>query len=168
MATLFERYRPWLRRWARGRLPSWARGTVDTSDVVQEALQGTLRRLGSLEPRHVAALGSYLQRAVDNRIRDELRRGTRRLNQVMPDAPVRASDSAAPQHRQLIDEQTWHRYLDGLRRLSDRDRRLIVGRAELAYNYRQLAVIENLPSPEAARKALDRALRRLADLMANR
>ena len=100
--------------------------------------------------------------------RDELRRGTRRLNQVMPDAPVRASDSAAPQHRQLIDEQTWHRYLDGLRRLSDRDRRLIVGRAELAYNYRQLAVIENLPSPEAARKALDRALRRLADLMANR
>ena len=29
--ALFARYLPWLRRWARGRLPRWARGVVDTS-----------------------------------------------------------------------------------------------------------------------------------------
>ena len=50
----------------------------------------------------------------------------------------------------------WGRYRKGLKRLKVRDRRLIVGRAELGYNYEQLAAIERLPSPDAARKALKR------------
>ena len=53
----------------------------------------------------------------------------------------------------------------GLKRLKVRDRRLIVGRAELGYNYDQLAAIERLPSPDAARKALKRAVVRLSEVM---
>ena len=48
-------------------------------------------------------------------------------------------------------------------RLKGRDRRLIVGRAECGYSYRQLAFMERLSSAEAARKAMGRALRRLID-----
>ena len=165
--TLFERYRPWLRRWARGRLPWWVRGDGDTSDLVQDALQRTFARLPFFESRHAGALRAYLQHAVENRIRDQLRRVTRRRAPLMPDASVQPFDHAAPQHQELLDDETRKRYLDGLERLSARDRRLIVGRAELGHSYRQLALIEGLPSAEAARKALGRALSRLIDRMPN-
>ena len=165
--ALFERCRPWLRRWARGRLPQWVRSDIDTSDLVQDALQHTFARLPFFESKHVGALRVYLQHAVENRIHDRLRRATRRLDSILPDAPLRVSESAAPQHQQLIDDETWKRYLDGLGHLTDRDRRLIVGRAELGYSYRQLAFMEGRPSSEAARKALGRALKRLIDVMSD-
>ena len=57
--------------------------------------------------------------------------------------------------------------VDGLRRMRPRDRRLIVGRVELGYNYRQLALLERLPSPDAARMALRRAVIRLGDVIAD-
>ena len=60
-------------------------------------------------------------------IRDELRRATFRQGVILPDGAVRASDDA-PQLGQLIDDETWRRYLHALKRLPDRDRRLIVGR----------------------------------------
>ena len=85
----------------------------------------------------------------------------------MPDQPVLRSDKGAPQLRELIDDETWRRYRDALRQLPPRDRRLIVGRAELAYTSEQLAFMERLPSPAAARGALRRALVRLSDLMSD-
>ena len=163
--ALFERYRSWLRRWARGRLPTWARGDIDTSDLVQDALQQTFARLPFFESKHAGVLRAYLQRAVENHIHDRLRRGTRRLGAIMPHASLRLSDDAAPQYQELVDDETWRRYLDGLEQLSARDRRLIAGRAELGYSFRQLALVEDLPSPGAARKAMGRALKRLIDRM---
>ena len=77
----------------------------------------------------------------------------------------RGSSSAAPQYQQRLHDEMWGRYREGLKRLKVRDRRLIVGRAELAYNYEQLAAIERLPSPDAARKALKRAVIRLSAVM---
>ena len=106
----------------------------------------------------------YLRRAVDNRIRDELRQVTRRRDITTPAEPVVASDAAAPQLRQLLDDETWRCYLDGLERLPARDRRLIVGRTEPGYSFRQLALVERLSSPDAARMALPRALLRLSDV----
>ena len=165
--TLFTRYRSWLRRRSRGRLPPWARDGIDTSDIVHDTLHQTLARLGSFESRHARAFQGYLLRAVENRINDQLRRAKRRLNVIMPDASAPLSDSAAPQHRQLVNEETRKRYVVGLERLTDRDRRLIVGRAELGYSYRQIAFMERLSSEAGARKALARALRRLVDVMSN-
>ena len=52
-----------------------------------------------------------------------------------------------------------------LKRLTVRDRRLIVGRAELGYTYAQLAAIERLQSADAARKALKLAVLRLSAVM---
>ena len=164
---LFTRYRSWLRRRSRGRLPPWAREGIDTSDVVQDALHQTFARLESFESKHAGALQGYLLRAVQNRINDQARRARRRLNVIMPDASAPLSDSGAPQHQQFIDDETWKRYVNGLERLTDRDRRLIVGRAELGYSYRQIAFMERLSSEAVARKALARALRRLVDSMSN-
>ena len=164
--VLFERYGSWLRRWMRGRLPRRVRGSVDTSDIVQQALGYTFTRLDWFESKRGSAMRAYLRRVAENRIRDELRRATRRRDAIAPDQAVRASEDGAPQLRQLVEGDAWRRYLDGLRRMRPRDRRLVVGRVELGYNYRQLALLERLPSPDAARMALRRALVQLGALMA--
>ena len=81
------------------------------------------------------------------------------------EVPLRPFEDAAPQYQQRLQDELWGRYRDGLKRLKVRDRRLIVGRAELGYTYAQLAAIERLPSPDAARKALKRAVLRLSAVM---
>ena len=163
--ALFGRYATWLRRWIRGRLPQRVRGSVDTSDVVQQTLGSTFTRLDWFRSKRASALRVYLRRVAENRIRDELRRATRRRDAIAPERPVRFSEDGAPQLRRLVDDDAWRRYVHGLRRLRARDRRLIVGRVELGYNYRQLALLERLPSTDAARMALRRALIRLSDVM---
>ena len=166
--ALFRRYAPWVRRRARGRLPQWARNGITTSDLAQDVLHHTFARLNWFESKHMSALRGYLRRAVENRVQDELRRATRRLdaNHVKaPQAPLRPFEDASPQHQQLLNKEMWKRYRDGLKGVNDRDRRLIVGRAELGYSYQQLAAIERLPTPDAARKALKRAVIRLSKVM---
>ena len=168
VGALFERYAPWLRRRASGRLPRWALRGVATSDLVQDVLHHTFARLNWFESKHVSALRAYLRRAVENRVQDEMRRATRRLDSAHlapAEEPLRPFDDAAPQYQQLLHDELWGRYREGLRRLEVGDRRLIVGRAELGYNYEQLAAIEDLPSPDAARKALKRAVIRLSSFM---
>ena len=69
-----------------------------TSDLVQDALHHTFERLGEFEPKQANALRSYLCRAVENRIRNELRRAARRRASIAPPSEVvRYADDAAPQ-----------------------------------------------------------------------
>ena len=67
-----------LKRWASGRLPRWARDSADTDDLVQDTLLQTFKRIQDFEPRGAGALQVYLRQAVLNRIKDELRRKSRR------------------------------------------------------------------------------------------
>src|SRR6186713_2150239 len=84
-----------LRRWAHGRLPAAARGSLDTSDLVQETVLHVLRRLDHFEPRHVGAMQAYLRQSVINRIRDEVRKVTRHPTPV--ELPVDlVSDTTSP------------------------------------------------------------------------
>ena len=76
--SLVERCLPPLRRWARGRLPQYARDLADTQDLVQESVLHALQRLKQFEYRHDGALQAYLRQAVNNRILDEIRRAQRR------------------------------------------------------------------------------------------
>ena len=71
--SLFARHLPLLRRWAHGRLPRWARDIADTSDLVQETVLQTFKRIEAFEPRGDGALQAYLRQAVLNRIRNEFR-----------------------------------------------------------------------------------------------
>ena len=86
LERLIERYLPPFRRWARHRMPDWARGTLDSDDLVQETLLKTLQRLKTFEPRGVGALQAYLHTAMLNRIRDELE--ALMTDQEMDDYPL--------------------------------------------------------------------------------
>jgi len=162
---LFERLVPSLKRWAKGRLPRWARDGVDTGDMVQDALANTLRRLPEFAPRRQKALQAYLREAIRNRIRDELRRHDRRA----PLVRIEAVELVAPGSPldESIERDKLARYQDGLGRLPDQDRELIVARLELGYTYAQMALATGRPSEDAARMALRRALVKLAEEMAS-
>ena len=73
-----------------------ARGVVDTSDLVHENLQRTFTHLTSFKSSQAKVLRVYLRCAVENRIRDELRRATLRQGIIVPGRAMRAS-AAAPQ-----------------------------------------------------------------------
>ena len=148
-----------------GRLPYWARDGVDTSDLVQDTLLQTFKRIAKFEPQRDGALRAYLRLAVDNRIRDEMRRVARRPRVDPSETTDLLVDAGPTPLEQFITDETWGRYLQGLQHLTPRERRLIVGRAEMGYSYKQLALIDGRSSPDAARMALRRALLRLSDEM---
>jgi RNA polymerase sigma-70 factor (ECF subfamily) len=164
IGALFARHVPAVRRWARGRLPRWARDIADTADLVQDAVLNTLRRLDRFEPRGQHALQAYLRAAVQNQINDELRRVCRRPrpDPVDPEMPSPLPSPLAD----AIDSENERRYRQGLSRLSDTQRALVVGRLELGYSYEQLALLSGKGTPGAARVALRRALLRMAEEMA--
>ena len=96
MDPLFGRLFPWLRRRARGRLPAWARGFVDTTDVVQDVLLHTTRQLAGLESASSVAFRAYLLRAVDHRVQHERRRVVRRDTRGGLEADALAAGRAEP------------------------------------------------------------------------
>ena len=163
--ALFARYFPWLRSWSKGRLPRWARGVIDTSDLVQDVLMHTFTRLAPFESKGAGALRAYLRVAVDNRIRDEMRTAGRRPVLTSLEQAGQPPGGERSPLQQVIDDETWARYLSGLKSLTQRERRLVVGRLELEYSYKQLAAIDDRRTPDAARMAVKRALARLSEAM---
>jgi RNA polymerase sigma factor (sigma-70 family) len=161
LEALMARSLPPLRRWAHGRLPAFARGALDTCDVVQDAVSRALRKLDGFESRHQGALQAYLRQAVMNRIRDVIRARRRRPDHVeAPDELL--AEETSPLDR-LIGAEQLAQYDEALLRLRPIDREAIVGRLELHYSYQELAVLLDKPSPDAARVAVTRALARLVD-----
>lgn len=142
----------------------WARQAADTEDLVQDTVFHTLRHLPRLEADRDGALQAYLRQAVMNRIRNELRRASRHPPSVPIDEQIPAG-LLSPLD-QAIGTQTVERYEAALGRLSAGDREAVVGRLELGYSFQELATALGKPSADAARVAVNRALVRLAALMA--
>jgi RNA polymerase sigma-70 factor (ECF subfamily) len=161
---LFTRQKARLWTWARGRLPQWARNTVDTNDVVQDALLRTFRRINFFHDRGRGALQAYLREAVKNRVRDELRKIARRPAREELDETFR--DAAASPFEITAKAEITQRYKAVLATLAESEQLLIVGRMEMAYTYEQLALATGRASAEAARLAVRRALLKLARKMA--
>ena len=161
---LFARLAPRLRRWATGRLPRYARDIADTDDLVQETLLKTFRHLPTFKAAHPRALNAYLRAALMNRLRDELRSWKRRPLEETADEQL--SDSAASPLDETIGRAAVERYERALEQLRPDDREAIIGRVELGYSYQELADALGKPSADAARKAAERALVRLANEMA--
>jgi RNA polymerase sigma factor (sigma-70 family) len=158
---LFARHLKPLQRWASGRLPKWARDISDTEDLVQETLLSTFKRIGDFEPRRVGALQAYLRQALLNRIREELRRKGRQPDHTdLEDIEV---DSARSPLEQAIGSEAVERYEQALARLEPEEREAIIARVEMGYTYEELAEALDKPTPDAARKAAQRALVRLAE-----
>lgn len=165
LEELCVRYLPRLRRWAHGRLPSWARGTLETQDLAQEALIQAVRHLGTFEPRHEGAFQAYLRRTMLNRIRDEIRRVRRRGLTRAFDGEEPAMDPSPLE--EAIGQEMLARYESALHRLRPEDREAIVMRIELGYEYPDVAAALGKPTIAAAHMAVSRALVKLAKEMAH-
>ncbi|HUG52940.1 MAG TPA: sigma-70 family RNA polymerase sigma factor [Vicinamibacteria bacterium] len=161
--TLLGRYLPRLRRWARGRLPRWARDMADTDDLVQETLLRSFKHMERFEARNEGSLQAYLRQAIVNRIRDEVRRRRRTPASAVLDSSQ--PDEAPSPLEAAIGREAMDRYDTALTRLRDEEREAIIGRVELGLSYQELAEALGKPSAEAARKTAERALLRLAQEM---
>jgi RNA polymerase sigma factor (sigma-70 family) len=146
--SLLERYLPRLRRWARGRLPAYARDLGDTNDLIQEAAIGTFRNLRT---------------AVVNRIHDEVRRAGRRppLDEISTALPT--PQTSPLEH--AIGQEALGRYERALAQLGDVEREAVIARIELGFSYEEVAALVGKSSAGAARVAISRALDKLARLM---
>ena len=136
---------------------------ADTDDLVQEALLQTFKRIGQFEPRGVGSLQFYLREAILNRIRDELRRKGRRPQAA--DLTGLEVESGLSPLEQAIGTETVERYERALARLRPEEQEVIIGRVELGCTYEELAEALGKPTPDAARKASQRALVRLVEEM---
>jgi RNA polymerase sigma-70 factor, ECF subfamily len=160
--TVFREYEAPLSRFARARLPAYARGMTDTQDVVQDVFTNTARNLPRLDVREDGALLSYLRRAVQHRIVDEIRRATRR-----PVPEVLSEECPAPDLSPLeraIRAQNDRRVREALGELSPRDRMVVVLRLK-HHSYEEIGARIGAPTPNAARVAVRRAVVRLTEVL---
>jgi RNA polymerase sigma-70 factor (ECF subfamily) len=161
LEALYARCLPVLRRWAHGRLPVSARGMHDTVDLVQDALLAALRQLKDFDARHQGALQAYLRQSIMNRIRDLVRQRDRRPTRAeMPEA---VADETPSPLVLAIGAENQALYEQALKRLRPADREAIINRLELQHSYEDLAVLLDKRSPDAARVAVMRAMKRLAE-----
>lgn len=160
LETLCQRYLPQMQRWAKGRLPRWARDLLNTDDLVQETMLQTLRQVDSFDPHHEQAFKAYVRKGLVNRIYDEIRRVQRRPK---GDADASEREDPAPSPlEEIIGEESYRCYEHALARMRPSDRLLIRSRIEVGCSYQEIADETNRPSADAARMAVSRALVRLA------
>ena len=159
---LFGRYLVPLTRWARGRLPQWARQMRDTDDLVQESVMQTLRHVNRFEATRDGGFHAYLRRAVENRLIDEVRRATR-----APHAPLAGdmADVRPSPFDEAISRQTRDRYQAAIGQLSEDEREAVTARIELGCSYAEIAETLGKSSPDAVRMMISRALLKLAKVM---
>ena len=146
--ALLQRCLPQLKRWAHGRLPAAARGSLDTGDLVQETVLHVLRRLDTFEPRHVGAMQGYLRMSVINRIRDEVRKiGRQPPPSELPEDLL--SDATSPLEA-AVQTEAYERYRQALTEMSLRDREMIVARIEAQWSLAEIAQRFGIRTTDAA------------------
>jgi RNA polymerase sigma-70 factor (ECF subfamily) len=161
--AILQRCLPSLKRWAHGRLPAAARGHLDTGDLVQDAAMNAIARLDTFEPRHVGAMQAYLRQSVMNRIRDEVRRFTRRPTPVELPEDYKSEEPSPEEH--AIHEQTYARYRAALDTLKPRERELVIARVEAQWTAPEIAEHLGFTTVDGARMAVNRAMQRLGVAM---
>jgi RNA polymerase sigma factor (sigma-70 family) len=164
LEQLCARYFPRLQRWAHGRLPSGARGALDTNDLVQDTLMQVVRRLDTFEPRHDGAFQGYVRKTLFNRICDLARWHERRGPVELLATSHPAADPSPLE--EAIGQEAFERYDAAMSRLRPDDRQAIIAKVEMALPYSEITVLLGKPSVAAAQMAVSRALVRLAKEMA--
>lgn len=163
LGSLMARYLPRLRSWASGRLPMRARSLLDTGDLVQETLLRTLERLDEVEVRGPGGFQAYVRAAVLNRIRDQIRWAARRPG--AGEEPEMLQDPGPTPLELAIGSDVAARYERALATLPVEEQQLLHLRLELDYGFAEIAIMSGRPSADAARMAVNRALRKLAEEM---
>jgi len=160
---LIQRYLHTLKRWAHGRLPAAARGLTDTDDLVQSTLVRALSHLESFDQRHEGAFLAYLRKALLNQIRDEIRHAACRPGAVGICEEIAGREPSPIE--EAIGRETLRSYEEALGRLSDREQQAVFLRVELGMEYQAIADALGIPTANAARMYVGRAIARLAEGM---
>jgi RNA polymerase sigma-70 factor (ECF subfamily) len=161
---IMARYLPRLERWASGRLPSHARSLLDTGDLVQETLMRVLQGLDRIAVGEPGTFQAYVRQAVLNRVRDQIRWAARRPG--ADESTLLELPAGAPSPLdEAIGSDVLERFEAAMAKVSEPDRQLLHLRIELQFDYDEIAAMTAMPSRDAARMAVRRALRRLAEEM---
>lgn len=138
---------------------------ADTDDLLQDTLVSAVRNLGDFDPQHEAAFTIYLRHTYTNRVRDEMRRAGRRpAHHELERAQDLVAGDQSPLG-ELVGRDEYERYEMALAQLLPLEREAVIGRLELHYSFQELADAWGKPSADAARKFVQRAVLRLAELM---
>jgi len=164
ISLLVERSLPPLKRWARGRLPDWARNLAETQDLIQDAVIRAIPHLKHFEARHPGALQAYLRQAIANHIRDEIRKVNSRPP-IGGDLPESKVDPGPSPLERAIGRERLDRYDAALAKLRPVEREAIVARLELQQSYEEVALALGKPSADAARMVVARAVKNLIRAM---
>ncbi len=160
---LIERYFGALHRWARGRLPHYARHEMDTQDLVQETLIRALDRLETFESRETGSFLAYLRQILKNRVRDEIRKVSRRpRNEELHD---NIEEKGRSPIEEAIDRESLERYETALARLPKQQQAGVIMRLELQFTHQQVADSLGMNSANAARMMVSRSIVKLTELM---
>jgi RNA polymerase sigma-70 factor (ECF subfamily) len=170
---LFARFAPVLRRFLHARLPSHARGMLDTEDLVQEVCTSALAKLPTLDYRGPGAFWCYLRRIGLNRVAQVVRRAS--VQTIDPDEAAEVSADAADEPspsplsapmRALIEKERLAAFEAALECIPPNQRQALVMRLELELPYAEIAAECGQPSPDAARMVVCRAMARVAERLA--
>lgn len=163
---LLARCLPILKRWAHGRLPSYARNLEETDDLVQITLLRALDHLSEFEPRREGAFMAYLRQILLNQIRDEIRKARRHPEPGPVDAEIPESGPSALDR--VIGSHVLDTYESALKTLPEMQREATILRIEMGYTHQEVADALELPSANAARMIVARALVTLSEVMDER
>ncbi|MCF6299524.1 MAG: sigma-70 family RNA polymerase sigma factor [Proteobacteria bacterium] len=156
-------YLPILTKWARGRLPIYARNVSETDDMVQTSLINALNNLGKFVQMHEGAFLAYLRKILLNCIRLEIRKSSNKSNETLTDNEIK--DPQASQLEMAIGNEVIEKYEKALTRMDPRSREAVILRIEFGYTFAETAAAMNFSSANAARMKISRALLKLADKM---
>ncbi len=160
---LFSIYLPMLTRWAHGRLPAYARDLAETDDLVQVSLLRALNNVGRFKSQREGAFLAYLRRIALNSIREEIRKTVSKP--LRADLPEALPDPAQSVVERAIGSQALDDYEQALASLPEEHREVVILRLEFGFTYPEIAAAMNVPSANAARMTVSRALVRLIEAM---
>jgi RNA polymerase sigma factor (sigma-70 family) len=104
---------------------------------------------------------AYLRQSVINRIRDEVRKIGRHPTPVELPGDLEG-DQTSPLEA-VVESEAYERYRAALGQLVPKDREMIVARVEAQWSLAEIAQRFGMPTPDAARMAVSRALRKLTE-----
>ncbi len=161
--ALVRRFLPKMQRWAKGRLPQYARDVAATEDLVQNTFIRALDHVENFDAQREGAFLAYLRQIFINQLRDEVRRHVRRP------AAEPLTTEPTDDHRSILEAaigvEALEAYDQALQTLPATDQQAIVMRLEFGYQYTEIAADLGLTSANAARMRITRAIGQLAKLI---
>ncbi|HEX9639801.1 MAG TPA: sigma-70 family RNA polymerase sigma factor, partial [Candidatus Krumholzibacteria bacterium] len=136
------------------------------SDLVQVTLWRAFQKMGDFEQRQEGGFFAYLRRTLVNLLRDELRRARARPRGEAIE--VELPDFSASPLEEAVGREALEAYEDALSKLPPRVQEAVVLRVEWGLGHAEVADALGLPSANAARMAVSRALARLAEVLDER